>query len=76
MRGTEVPDADEVAAGIASALGSIGLPPACIVAHSYGSLIASRLIRRFPECVASTAFIDPGGMGGADIQYGTELMSI
>ena len=60
MNGPHVPDADEVAAGIVSALVSLGLPPACIVAHSYGSLIASRLLRRFPERVASTALIDPG----------------
>ena len=60
LRVLRVPDTDEVAAGVAAALRSLGFPPACIVAHSYGSLVASRLMKLHPDLVHSTALIDPG----------------
>ena len=39
------------------------MPPACIVAHSYGSLIASRLLATAPKAVHSLALIDPVCLG-------------
>ena len=48
---------------VAAALGRLSLPPACIVAHSYGSLIASRLLATAPKAVHSLALIDPVCLG-------------
>ncbi|KAG1679789.1 hypothetical protein FOA52_012700 [Chlamydomonas sp. UWO 241] len=50
---------DDVAGWVAAVLEHLGLPPACIVAHSYGSFVASRLLALSPERVSSLAMIDP-----------------
>ena len=38
-----------------------GLPGhrACVVAHSYGTLVASRLVKRFPSRLHSLCLVDP-----------------
>jgi pimeloyl-ACP methyl ester carboxylesterase len=32
---------------------------ACVVGHSYGTLVASRLVKRFPERLHSLCLVDP-----------------
>ncbi|GAX85237.1 hypothetical protein CEUSTIGMA_g12657.t1 [Chlamydomonas eustigma] len=59
----DVPSADHVVERLLHLIDLWKLPAACIVAHSYGSLIASRLISVRPTAVQSVALIDPVCIG-------------
>ncbi|KAL6760889.1 hypothetical protein V8C86DRAFT_3132167 [Haematococcus lacustris] len=55
-----VPSACQVAAKVVSMMDRLRLPPACVVAHSYGTFVASRLVQAHgPRAVRSLALIDP-----------------
>lgn len=42
---------DELAVGVRDALAALGHPRATLVGHSYGTLVASRFSKLFPEQV-------------------------
>lgn len=48
---------------VAAALDHLGVPSASIVAHSYGSLVASRLLDVRRDLVHSLALLDPVVIG-------------
>ncbi len=55
----DVPEEDEVVAGIAAALARHGVRRAHVVAHSYGTFMASRLVQLHRPVVASMTLLDP-----------------
>ncbi|KAF8073253.1 NIFU1 [Scenedesmus sp. PABB004] len=58
-----IPPVDEVAEGVVRVLEAEGLPRVCVVAHSYGSFVASVLNRRFAQRVHSVVLVDPVCLG-------------
>lgn len=54
-----VPSVDEVVPSIAAILKVHDVAPACVVGHSFGTLIASRLLQLHPGRVSSLALLDP-----------------
>jgi pimeloyl-ACP methyl ester carboxylesterase len=54
-----IPTVDELATALAAALKRHNLPPALLVAHSYGTLVAGRLLRLQRSAVARVLFVDP-----------------
>ncbi len=52
-------DIDDVADALAAILASHAWPKACVVAHSYGTFIASRLCQLHPACVHATVGPSP-----------------
>lgn len=54
-----IPTVDELATSLAAALKLHKLPPALVVAHSYGTLVAGRLLRLQRSAVARVLFVDP-----------------
>ncbi|KAF6257737.1 Alpha/Beta hydrolase protein [Scenedesmus sp. NREL 46B-D3] len=63
MRLGKVMTADEVAAAVVGMLDELGVQQACVLAHSYGTFIASLLVRRHPQRVASLYLLDPVCIG-------------
>ena len=59
LKSSRIPTIDELTDGAVAALDTAGVPRACVVAHSYGTLIASRLAQRHRDRVASLVLIDP-----------------
>eukprot|EP00882_Tetradesmus_deserticola_P002665 GHRQ01002835.1.p1 GENE.GHRQ01002835.1~~GHRQ01002835.1.p1 ORF type:complete len:271 (+),score=126.08 GHRQ01002835.1:316-1128(+) len=55
--------ADEVAAAVVGMLDELGVPRVCVMAHSYGTFIASLLVRHHPERLASLYLLDPVCIG-------------
>eukprot|EP00198_Chlamydomonas_reinhardtii_P008139 XP_001697476.1 predicted protein [Chlamydomonas reinhardtii] len=49
---------DELAVGVRDALAALGHPRATLVGHSYGTLVASRFSKLFPEQVHSLVLLD------------------
>eukprot|EP00882_Tetradesmus_deserticola_P027380 GHRQ01030285.1.p1 GENE.GHRQ01030285.1~~GHRQ01030285.1.p1 ORF type:complete len:113 (-),score=55.89 GHRQ01030285.1:436-774(-) len=56
---TTIPTVNDLAAALAAALQRHKLPPALVVAHSYGTLVAGRLLRLQRSAVARVLFVDP-----------------
>jgi pimeloyl-ACP methyl ester carboxylesterase len=56
---TLLPTAAEVAEDIAAFLGSSGITKANIIGHSYGTLVASSLVKRHPALLSGLTLIDP-----------------
>lgn len=54
-----IPSIDGLASSLSAALQHHKLPPTLLVAHSYGTLVAGRLLRLRPGAVASVLFADP-----------------
>ncbi|KAF6261351.1 hypothetical protein COO60DRAFT_1699898 [Scenedesmus sp. NREL 46B-D3] len=54
-----IPTVDDLATALAAALLRHNLPPALLVAHSYGTLVAGRLLRLQRRAVARVLFVDP-----------------
>ena len=44
---------------ILAILDAEAVPKACVVGHSYGTLLASRLVKRFPGRLHSLVLVDP-----------------
>jgi pimeloyl-ACP methyl ester carboxylesterase len=44
---------------ILAILDAEAVPKACVVGHSYGTLLASRLVKRFPERLHALCLVDP-----------------
>jgi pimeloyl-ACP methyl ester carboxylesterase len=44
---------------ILAILDAEAVPKACVVGHSYGTLVASRLVKRFPARLHSLCLVDP-----------------
>ncbi|KAG2439527.1 hypothetical protein HXX76_004880 [Chlamydomonas incerta] len=55
----EVPEEDEIVDWVAAALDAHGLASVHVVAHSYGTFMASRLVQRRRRAVASLTLLDP-----------------
>ena len=69
---SEVPEEDEVVDWVCAALDRHGVARMHVVAHSYGTFMASRLVQRRRAAVASLTLLDPvcfimysGGLGGS-----------
>jgi pimeloyl-ACP methyl ester carboxylesterase len=67
-----VPTLDEVVEALLTILKREHAPSACLVGHSYGTAVASRLLQTQPQAVQQLCLIDPvrrgvwgGGGGGA-----------
>jgi len=56
---SDVPSEDEVVDVIVEVMDRLELPSAAVVAHSYGTFMASRLVQRQPSRVQSLALLDP-----------------
>lgn len=56
---SRVPGEDEVAADVIAALAARGVASAHVVAHSYGTFLASRIVQLHGHAVASLALLDP-----------------
>ncbi len=54
-----IPSADEVAEAAVAAMDAHGLAQGCVVAHSYGTFVASRMAQRHPGRMQSLALLDP-----------------
>ncbi len=54
-----IPSADEVAEAAVAAMDAHGLAQGCVVAHSYGTFVASRMAQRHPGRLQSLALLDP-----------------
>ncbi|KAG2436358.1 hypothetical protein HXX76_006665 [Chlamydomonas incerta] len=54
-----IPSADDIALAAAALLSRLGVPEACVVAHSYGTFVASRLAQLQPDRLLSLALLDP-----------------
>ncbi|EFJ48493.1 hypothetical protein VOLCADRAFT_90773 [Volvox carteri f. nagariensis] len=54
-----IPSADDIAAGVVGLLDRLGLEQACVVAHSYGTFVASRLAQLYAHRMQSMALLDP-----------------
>ncbi|KAK9862700.1 hypothetical protein WJX84_006358 [Apatococcus fuscideae] len=52
-------DIDDAAHAVAGILAIHQWPTSCIVAHSFGTFVASRLCQLHPACVQATVLIDP-----------------
>ncbi|KAG2487353.1 hypothetical protein HYH03_014066 [Edaphochlamys debaryana] len=56
-----VPSADDISNAVVRLMGEQGVDQACLVAHSYGTFVASRLAQVHPKRLQSLALLDPGG---------------
>lgn len=54
-----VPTVDEVAEVLVAIMRREGLERCCLVGHSYGTAVASRLLQQHPAKVVQTCMIDP-----------------
>ncbi|WIA21765.1 hypothetical protein OEZ85_000927 [Tetradesmus obliquus] len=63
LRLGNVMTADEVEAAVVGMLDELRIERACVMAHSYGTFIASLLVRRHPQRVASLYLLDPVTIG-------------
>jgi pimeloyl-ACP methyl ester carboxylesterase len=54
-----LPCVDEMTSEIRAILDVAGAPRVCVVGHSYGTLVASRLVKRFPARLHALCLIDP-----------------
>ncbi|WIA42213.1 hypothetical protein OEZ86_009473 [Tetradesmus obliquus] len=63
LRLGKVMTADEVEAAVVGMLDELRIERACVMAHSYGTFIASLLVRRHPQRVASLYLLDPVTIG-------------
>jgi pimeloyl-ACP methyl ester carboxylesterase len=54
-----VPTVDEVAEVLVAILRREGVARCCLVGHSYGTAVASRLLQQHPDKVVQTCMIDP-----------------
>jgi len=54
-----IPCCDEMTSDILAILDAEKVSKACVVGHSYGTLVASRLVKRFPLRLHSLCMIDP-----------------
>ncbi|KAI8474758.1 MAG: Alpha/Beta hydrolase protein [Monoraphidium minutum] len=54
-----IPCVDEMTSEIDAILGRVGVSKVCVVGHSYGTLVASRLVKRFPQRLHQLCLIDP-----------------
>eukprot|EP00198_Chlamydomonas_reinhardtii_P010637 XP_001699974.1 predicted protein [Chlamydomonas reinhardtii] len=54
-----IPSADDIALAAAALLSRLGVSGACVVAHSYGTFVASRLAQLRPDTLQSLALLDP-----------------
>jgi len=57
--GQEVPTAERAAEGVLAMLDALGVDKVCVVAHSYGTFVASRLVQTAGHRIVSLALIDP-----------------
>lgn len=53
---------DEVAAAVKDMVLKSGAQKCCLVAHSYGTFVASRVVQLYPDIVHSTCLLDPVSM--------------
>ncbi|KAG2454544.1 hypothetical protein HYH02_000389 [Chlamydomonas schloesseri] len=53
-----IPSADDIALAAAALLSRLGVGGACVVAHSYGTFVASRLAQLQPHTLQSLALLD------------------
>lgn len=54
-----IPTVDDMADATAAMLAAHGYSRAAVVAHSYGTTIASRLVIKYPQLVHSMCLTDP-----------------
>jgi pimeloyl-ACP methyl ester carboxylesterase len=54
-----IPTVDDSVEVVLAALQRHGLPSAAVLGHSYGSLVAARLVRVAPQVVHTLAVVDP-----------------
>jgi pimeloyl-ACP methyl ester carboxylesterase len=54
-----VPTVDEVAEVLVAIMHREGVARCCLVGHSYGTAVASRLLQQHPSKVVQTCMIDP-----------------
>jgi pimeloyl-ACP methyl ester carboxylesterase len=54
-----VPTVDEVAEVLVAIMRREGVARCCLVGHSYGTAVASRLLQQHPSKVVQTCMIDP-----------------
>jgi pimeloyl-ACP methyl ester carboxylesterase len=63
-----VPSVDEMAAASRAMMRAHGLSHACVIGHSYGSAVASRLLQDYGLNVDSLVLIDPVSGGRRSLQ--------
>jgi pimeloyl-ACP methyl ester carboxylesterase len=56
-----IPTVDEMADATAAMLAAHGYNRASVVAHSYGTMVASRLVMKYPQLVHCMCLTDPVG---------------
>jgi pimeloyl-ACP methyl ester carboxylesterase len=56
-----IPTVDDMADATAAMLAAHGYSRAAVVAHSYGTMVASRLVMKYPQLVHSMCLTDPVG---------------
>ncbi|GIL48004.1 hypothetical protein Vafri_4723 [Volvox africanus] len=54
-----IPSADDIAAGAVGLMDRLGLEQTCVVAHSYGTFVASRMAQMYAHRMQSLALLDP-----------------
>ncbi|GLC42878.1 hypothetical protein PLESTM_001392800 [Pleodorina starrii] len=54
-----IPSADDIAAAVVGLMDELGLGQACVVAHSYGTFVASRLAQKYGLRLQSLVLMDP-----------------
>ncbi|GIL74977.1 hypothetical protein Vretimale_2583 [Volvox reticuliferus] len=54
-----IPSADDIAAGAVALMDRLGLEQVCVVAHSYGTFVASRMAQMYAPRMQSLALLDP-----------------
>ncbi|KXZ45736.1 hypothetical protein GPECTOR_51g722 [Gonium pectorale] len=54
-----IPSADDIAAALLRLMDRAGLEQACVVGHSYGTFVASRLAQVHPDRLQSLVLMDP-----------------
>jgi pimeloyl-ACP methyl ester carboxylesterase len=54
-----IPDVDQLCSSVVSILDAYALPQVVVVAHSYGTFVASRLAQTHQQRLASLCLIDP-----------------
>jgi len=59
LHSPRIPCVDETTSEILAILDAERIPKACVVGHSYGTLVASRLVKRFPSRLHSLCLVDP-----------------
>lgn len=59
-----VPTVDEVTEVLVSILNKNAISSCCLVGHSYGTAVASRLLQQAPQRIKQLCLIDPVSGGG------------